>query len=289
MKPTLLILAAGLGSRYGGLKQIESFGPNGETIMDYSVYDAIKAGFGRVVFVIRHDFEQEFRDKILSKYDGVIDTAVVFQESTRSTNATKPWGTGHAILAAYETIKEPFFEINADDFYGLETFKKASEFLTNRQTENEYAVITYKLGNTLSDSGGVNRGVCEFGPDGNLVKITENKNIVRADGKIKSDQTAKLDENTPVSMNTLCFTPDFLEHAKKYWNEVFYPANKDSETAEFGAPTLIDHLIKTKTSTVTGIMSTETWYGVTYTADRPSVVKHIIDEIAAGTYPNKLF
>jgi len=291
MKPTLLILAAGLGSRYGGLKQMEGFGPNGETIMDYSVYDAIRAGFGRVVFVIRHDFEQEFREQILGKYDGVIDTAVVFQDSSRNGpgSQSKPWGTGHAILSAYGTIKEPFFEINADDFYGLETFKKAAAFLTNRTTENEYAVITYRLGNTLSDSGGVNRGVCELDMGGNLIKITENKNIARTNGTIKSDQTASLDENTPVSMNTLCFTAEFLDHAKKYWDEVFYPAHKDSETAEFGAPTLIDCLINNKTATVAGIMSPETWFGVTYAADRPSVVKHISDAIANGTYPEKLF
>jgi len=287
MKPTLLILAAGLGSRYGGLKQLDSFGPNGETIMDYSIYDAIRAGFGRIVFVIKRDFEQEFRDKILSKYDGVIDTAVVFQENP--TGRTKPWGMGQAVATAKNTVKEPFLMLNADDFYGFDAFKKAATFLTGRDTENEYCIIGYELGRTLSDSGGVNRGVCELNEGGNLTQITENKNIVRTGDKIKSDQSDDLPENAVVSMSAICFTPDFLNHSEKYFNEIFFPANLDSDTAELNIPMVLDYLIQNKIATTRCVTTSADWFGVTYKEDKPLVTAEIAKMITNGDYPETLF
>ena len=285
MKPTLLVLAAGMGSRYGGLKQLDTFGPNGYTLMDYSVFDAMRAGFGRVVFVIRRDFEQDFREKILAKYDGIIDTAVVFQESNRR----KPWGAAHAVIAAKGTIKEPFLMINADDFYGLDTFKKASLFLTGRDTKNEYCIIGFELGKTLSDSGGVNRGVCELNQNGELIKITENKNIIRDGDNIKSDQSDNLDENTPVSMSAICFTPEFLEYSYKYFTEIFYPENKDSDTAELNISAMLDYVIQNKIGTARCVTSNADWFGVTYREDKPIVDNALAEKIAAGDYTEKLF
>ena len=287
MKPTLLILAAGMGSRYGGLKQLDAFGPNGYTLMDYSIYDAVRAGFGRVVFVIRHDFEQEFCAKILSKYDSIIDTAVVFQENP--TGRDKPWGVVHAVIAAKDTIQEPFFMINADDFYGLDAFKKASKFLTDRDTTNEYCIIGYELGRTLSNCGGVNRGVCELDASGNLTRVTENKNIIRDGDNIKSDQSDSLDENTPISMNAICFTPDYLKHSDKYFNEIFLPQNKNNETAELNAPMMMDYLIQNKTATIKCVTTSDDWFGVTYQEDKPLVTAAIAEKIASGDYPEKLF
>ena len=287
MKPTLLILAAGMGSRYGGLKQLDPFGPNGETIMDYSVFDAIRTGFGKVVFVIRHDFEDEFREKILSRYAGKIDTDVAFQENP--TGREKPWGVTHAIISAADIIKEPFFMINADDFYGLDAFEKAAEFLTDRKTTGEYCIIGYRLDKVLSDAGGVNRGICTLDFDGNITDIEENNETRREGGIIKSKQREFIADDAPVSMNAICFTADFMTEASKYFNETFLPENRDDEKIELNAPMILDYLKKNNIANTKCIMTTAEWFGVTYKEDRPETMEKLAALHADGTYPNKLF
>ena len=221
MKPTLFLLAAGMGSRYGGLKQLDGLGPNGETIMDYSIYDAIRAGFGKLVFVIRKDFEQEFRDKIISKYEGHIPCELVFQALdnlpegfTCPEGRVKPWGTNHAVMMGADVIKEPFAVINCDDFYGQDSFRVMGEFLANlpEGAENTYAMVGFRVGNTLSESGSVARGVCETSAEGYLTGVVERTAIERIDGDIQfideNGRKVVLEENTPVSMNMWGFTPD---------------------------------------------------------------------------------
>lgn len=300
MKPTLFILAAGMGSRYGGLKQLDGVGPNGETIMDYSVFDAVRAGFGKVVFVIRKDFESDFREKVLSKYENIIDTDVVFQSLdklpdgfTVPAERTKPWGTNHAVLMGADAIKEPFLVINADDFYGRDCFEQAGAFLSGDLKGNEYCVIGYKIGNTLSETGGVNRGVCETDENGYLKKIVERKDIEKIDGKIQfTDENGTvhvLDEDTPVSMNALGFTPDYFEYSEKYFRDVFLPNNMENLKAEFFIPLMIDYLISNGTATMKCIETDANWFGVTYQEDRPAVVARLAELHGDGTYPEKLF
>ena len=213
MKPTLFVLAAGMGSRYGGLKQLDGVGPNGETIMDYSVYDAIRAGFGKIVFVIRHDFDKDFRDIVLKKYQGLIETVVVYQEIENlpdgyeaNPKRERPWGTNHAILMGADVIKEPFAVINSDDFYGPESFDILASWLKEAENKSgEYCMVGYRIENTLSESGSVNRGVCEINPEGYLVSISECEKIERKEGAIlyKDDKgfEKEIKEGTLVSMN----------------------------------------------------------------------------------------
>ena len=285
MKPTLVVLAAGMGSRYGGLKQMDGVGPNGEILIDYSVFDAIKSGFGKAVFIIKESMDADFREKILSKYIGKIDTEVVFQDFL---GRAKPWGTGHALLAVKGIVNEPFFVISADDYYGYDTFKKAAEFLTGRTTTGEYAVIAFRLGNTLSDQGSVNRGVCQVDDNGNVTGILENTNIHREGGKIISDQSQDLTADTPVSMITLCFTPDFIDETAKLWEE-FYSANKDSEKAEFFMPVVMDEMIKSGAAKAKCHYTDSKWVGMTYSEDKATAVKYLAELHADGTYPEKLF
>ena len=300
MKPTLFVLAAGMGSRYGGLKQLDGLGPNGETIMDYSVFDAIRGGFGKLVFVIRKSFEQDFRKKIISKYENHIPVEIVFQDLNTLPEGficpegrEKPWGTNHAVLMGKEVIKEPFAAINADDFYGRDSFSVLGKALMAMEgTENKYCMVGYRVGNTLSESGSVARGVCETNAEGFLTDVVERTAIERIQGEIQFiDENGKkvvLEENTPVSMNMWGFTPDYFQHSEKSFIH-FLQKNKDNLKAEFFIPLTVNELIKAGTSSVKVLDTTSKWFGVTYAADRQGVVDKIQKLIDTGDYPNKLF
>lgn len=298
MKPTLFVLAAGMGSRYGGLKQLDGLGPHGETIMDYSIYDAIRSGFGKVVFVIRHDFEADFRSKILSKYENHIPTEVVFQSIndlpegyTCPKGRTKPWGTNHALLMGRNVINEPFAIINADDFYGQDSFRVMAEQLSKATGENEYCMVGFRIGNTMSKSGTVARGICET-KDGYLTSVVERTAI-----GYKGEAICFTDENgveqtlapeTPVSMNLWGFTPDYFKYSEEYFKR-FLDANKDNLKAEFYVPLLINELVTSGKARVKVLDTTSKWFGVTYAADRPAVVEKFAELHASGEYPEKMF
>ena len=278
MKPTLLLLAAGMGSRYGGLKQLDGLGPNGETIMDYSIYDAIQAGFGKIVWVIRKDFEQDFRDKILSKYEGKIPCELVFQSLdklpegyTVPEGRTKPWGTNHAVMMAKDAIHEPFCVINCDDFYNRDCFQVIGKFLANlpENSNGKYAMVGFRVSNTLSDNGTVSRGVCSKDEKGEWVNIPD---------------------NNPVSMNVWGFTPDYFEYSDKFFKEFLdAPTTKANIKAEYLIPWVVDKLIHSGKATCEVLDTTSKWFGVTYSADRPSVVEKIQKLVDEGVYPAKLF
>lgn len=300
MKPTLFVLAAGMGSRYGGLKQLDGLGPHGETIMDYSIYDAIKSGFGKVVFVIRKDFEDEFRKKILSKYENHIPTAVVFQSLndlpegfTCPAERTKPWGTNHALLMGENVINEPFAIINSDDYYGRNSFEVMADFLSGlKDSKDVYSMVGFKVGNTMSESGTVARGVCET-ENGNLTSIVERTNIgYDSDHKIFfEDENGKkqyLDPSTPVSMNFWGFTPEYFAHSKKAFVE-FLKENINKPKSEFFIPTVINKLVKTQEATVKVLATDSKWFGVTYAADRQGVVDKFAELHKTGVYPEKMF
>ncbi len=303
MKPTLLLLAAGMGSRYGGLKQLDGLGPNGETIMDYSIYDAIKAGFGKIVFVIRKDFEQDFREKILSKYEGHIPAELCFQSLDAlpqgfsvPQDRVKPWGTNHAVLMAKDVIKEPFCVINCDDFYNRDAFMVIGQFLSSlpQGATNTYAMVGFRVGNTLSENGTVARGICSTNEAGHLTTVVERTEIMRVDGPVcyKDEQGAwvPVDDNTPVSMNMWGFTPDYFEHSEAYFKEFLAdPKNMENLKAEFFIPLMVNKLINEGTSTVKVLDTTSKWFGVTYAADREDTVKRIQKLIDEGVYPAKLF
>jgi len=304
MKPTLLLLAAGMGSRYGGLKQLDGLGPNGETIMDYSIYDAIQAGFGKIVFVIRKDFEQEFRDKVLSKYEGHIPAELCFQALdklpegfTCPEGRVKPWGTNHAVMMAKDIINEPFCVINCDDFYNRDAFMAIGRFLAAlpEGARGDYAMVGFRVGNTLSENGSVARGVCSKNAEGNLTDVVERTEIMRVDGEIKYKDGQGMwqpvgGENVPVSMNMWGFTPDYFEHSEAYFKEFLSdPKNMENLKAEFFIPLMVDRLINKGVATVKILDTTSKWFGVTYAADRQSVVDKIQSLVDNGTYPNKLF
>ncbi len=300
MKPTLFILAAGMGSRYGGLKQLDGLGPNGETIMDYSVYDAVRAGFGKVVFVIRKSFEEDFRNIVLKKYEGIVDTEVVFQALENipegialNPEREKPWGTNHAVLMGKDVIKEPFAVINADDFYGKEAFEVMAEFLRNLEgKKNEYSMVGYRVGNTLSDSGSVARGVCSADENGNLTTVVERTSIVRRDGDIvfvdENGKEQTLEENTPVSMNFWGFTPEYFEYSEEMFKD-FLKEHGNELKSEFFIPLVVNNLIVDGTATCKVLDTSAKWFGVTYAEDRQSVVDKINKLIAEGIYPEKLY
>ena len=301
MKPTLFVLAAGMGSRYGGLKQLDGLGPNGETIMDYSIYDAIRAGFGKVVFVIRESFEQDFREKILRKYENLIPVELVFQELENlpegfqlSKDRVKPWGTNHAVMMGKDVIKEPFLVINADDFYGKESYKIAAEYLQSLENKkNHYFMVGYRLGNSLSESGSVARGICSTDSGGFLTSVVERTYIIRdEDGKIKykdeNDALIALEENTPTSMNMWGFTPEYFNYSESLFID-FLTKNQDNPKAEFYIPWVINCLIEKSQVRVKVLDTPSKWFGVTYSDDRASVVEKIIQLIAQGEYPDKLF
>ena len=300
MKPTLFVLAAGMGSRYGGLKQLDGLGPHGETIMDYSIYDAIHSGFGKVVFVIRKDFEQEFRDKILSKYESKIPTEVVFQSIddlpegfTCPADRTKPWGTNHAVLMGKDVIKEPFAVINSDDFYGRNSFEVLGKALSELpdDSHDRYFMVGFNVGNTMSESGTVSRGVCET-QDGLLKSVVErtkigydeNHDIVFTEG----DLVEKLEPTTPVSMNFWGFTPDYFEHSEKSFVD-FLKKSINVPKSEFFIPIVVSELVESGQSTVEMLRTDSKWFGVTYSEDRPAVVAKFAELHEQGVYPEKIF
>ena len=303
MKPTLLLLAAGMGSRYGGLKQLDGLGPNGETIMDYSIYDAIQAGFGKIVFVIRKDFEAEFREKILSKYEGHIPAELVFQSIDDLPEGfkvpegrEKPWGTNHAVLMAKEVVKEPFCVINCDDFYNRDCFMAIGKFLSElpEDSKNRYAMVGFRIGNTLSENGTVARGICSKDAEDNLTTVVERTEIERRDGKVQykdeQGEWVSVSDNTPVSMNVWGFTPDYFEYSEEYFKEFLAnPKNMTNLKAEFFIPLMVNKLIGEGTATVKVLDTTIKWFGVTYAADRQGVVDRIQRLVDEGVYPNKLF
>ena len=299
MKPTLFVLAAGMGSRYGGLKQLDGLGPNGETIMDYSVFDAIRGGFGKVVFVIRKDFEQDFREKVLSKYENHIPVEVVFQSTdilpegfVCPAGRTKPWGTNHAVLMGKEAIREPFAVINADDFYGRDGFRVLGEWLSKAEGENRYCMVGYRVGNTLSESGTVSRGICRTDDRGYLTGVVERTDIARVDGKITftgdDGRPATTGDTTPVSMNMWGFTPDYFRYSEERFKK-FLAENIDKPKAEFFIPLVVNDLIVSGKATVEVLDTTAKWFGVTYAEDRQGVVDKIRELVAAGEYPEKLW
>lgn len=303
MKPTLFLLAAGMGSRYGGLKQLDGLGPNGETIMDYSIYDAIRAGFGKIVFVIRKDFEEQFRTQILSKYKGKIPAELVFQSLdalpegfTCPKDRVKPWGTNHAVLMGKDAIKEPFCVINCDDFYGRDAFATIGKFLSDlpEGSKNKYAMVGFRCCNTLSENGSVARGVCVYDDNHHLKDVVERTEIMRVNGPIcykdEKGEWIPLEENVPVSMNMWGFTPDYFEYSQEYFKEFLSdPKNMENLKAEFFIPLMVNKLINEGTATVEVLDTTSKWFGVTYAADREDTVNRIKALVEAGEYPEKLF
>lgn len=287
MTPTLLVLAAGMGSRYGGLKQLDRLGPNGETIMDYSVSYALEAGYGKVVFVIRKSMEADFREHILSKYIDRIPVEYVFQELdvlpagfTVNPERIKPYGTAHAILVAKNAVKEPFTVINADDFYGRDAFRVMADFLRQPQDASapQFAMVGYRLENTLSENGTVSRGVCTADEDGHLVSITEMTKIQRENGVIRNNApdgtVTELDGRTPVSMNFWGFTPLFFEKLDEMFCQ-FLAANNENPKSEFQIPTVINYFLQSGAACINILDSDAQWFGVTYQADRDYVVSRL--------------
>lgn len=300
MKPTLFVLAAGMGSRYGGLKQLDTLGPSGETIMDYSVYDAIRGGFGKIVFVIRKDFEEDFRRLVLSKYEGHIPTEVVFQSINDlpagfecPADRTKPWGTNHAVMMAKDVIKEPFCAINADDFYGRDCFAVMGRFLSELPdgAKNTYSMVGFRVANTLSENGKVSRGVCEVNENKHLTTVVERTEILRRDGKVcykDGENWVSIADNTPVSMNVWGFTPDYFTYSEEYFKE-WLKDNLETPKSEYFIPLMVNKLINDGTATVEVLDTTSKWFGVTYAEDRQGVVDKIRQLVDAGEYPEKLF
>ena len=299
MKPTLFILAAGMGSRYGGLKQLDGLGPNGETIMDYSVFDALRAGFGKVVFVIRKDFEEDFRRVVIAKYADKVPCEVCFQSldkvpagCTYNPERTKPWGTNHAVLMGKDVINEPFAVINADDFYGKESFEVLARFLEGVEGKKDhYCMVGYRVCNTLSEHGSVSRGVCQTDANRCLTDVVERTNIERKDGTIVFTEDGKdfpLDEHTPVSMNMWGFTPEYFQYSEEAFKD-FLAKNGQELKKEFYIPTLVNDLIKAGKAKCEVLDTPAKWFGVTYADDRQMVVDKIQSLVDAGVYPSPLF
>lgn len=301
MKPTLLVLAAGMGSRYGGLKQLDGVGPKGETIMEFSIYDAIKAGFGKVVFVIRKSFEKDFRDRFQNLFEDKIkieyafqDINVAFDDIKDMPERTKPWGTAHAVLAAKEFINEPFAVINADDYYGLDAYQLVADFLTKKAAPDHYSMVGYNLVNTISDHGSVNRGVCNLDENKHLVGMTERIGVERFHGYIcykeakEKDQRYILEEDTLVSMNLFGFHHAIFEEIEKGF-EAFVRANYKKPKAEYYIPLIVNEMINDGRMKMSVIPTDATWYGVTYQEDRPTVVAALQELTNAGHYKSPLW
>lgn len=298
MKPTLVILAAGIGSRYGGVKQMDTIGPSGESIIDYSVFDAIRAGFGKVVFVLNPKIIDDFKQIYEARLHDKIETAYVLQELhnipegvTFNPERLKPWGTGHAVLVTKDFVHEPFAVINADDFYGKHAFNLISEFLLKlNNNQPEYAMVGYKMKNTLSEHGSVSRGVCQS-KNGLLTDVVERTSIVRKGDKVvyRDEGTeVEIDENSVVSMNFWGFTPKYFEQSEKDFR-AFIEKNANQLKAEFYIPTVINHLIENKEATIQVLTSNDQWFGVTYQEDKPITIANIHKLIKAGNYPENLW
>ncbi len=300
MKPTLLVMAAGMGSRYGGLKQIDPVGPNGETIIEYSMYDAIKAGFGRIVFVVREQFKDLFDEKIGAKVKGRIEVAYVCQELDKCLGnfvmpkeREKPWGTGHAVLTAAEAVKEPFAAINADDFYGHNSFKVMSRFLSDPANgPGDYAMVGFKLRNTLSEHGSVSRGVCTADADGFLKKVVEHTKIIKDGGRVYNvfdDGSEKpMSDDDIVSMNFWGFGADIFEHIRGQFAE-FLSQRGGQLKSEFYIPFVVDRMISEGKARVKVLPTEAQWFGVTYKEDKAAVEQSIKNLINSGDYPHKLW
>ena len=299
MKPTLLILAAGMASRYGSMKQVDGFGPNGETIIDYSIFDAIKAGFGKVSFIIREEFQDPFKAIFEPKLNGRVETDYIFQNYDlkpfgidKEIGRAKPWGTAHAVLSARNQVHEPFCVINADDFYGYDAYEKMAKFLNTEVADDKFSIIGYQVDKTLSDYGTVSRGVCEVDENGDMVAINERLKVYFAkDGSVVYEEDGKevpLASDTPVSMNFWGFTPAVFKLTEPLFKS-FVEANETNPKAEFFIPLIGDELIKSGEASFKVIPTDEKWFGVTYKEDKPIVQKCISDLVAKGVYPENLW
>jgi len=300
MTPSLVVLAAGMGSRYGGVKQIDQFGPNGETILDYSIFDALKVGFRKIVFVIRKELEKDFREVFEPKLKNWAELHFVFQELDHLPDGfsvpperKKPWGTAHAVMATEEAIKEPFAVINADDFYGRGAYQILFDFLKGQDpASTNYAIVGYSLENTLSEHGAVSRGICQANETGFLKKIVERTKIYWKDEQIVyldvDGQEKAISGKTQVSMNMMGFTPTFFTFLKTYFKE-FLQANASDPKAEFFLPWVLDRLIQNRQAGIKILLTQEQWFGVTYQEDKPTVQSNIQHLIAEGIYPQNLW
>ncbi|MDP4221716.1 MAG: sugar phosphate nucleotidyltransferase [Bacteroidota bacterium] len=299
MKPSLLVLAAGMGTRYGGNKQLDEVGPSGETIIDYSIYDSIRAGFGKIIFVIRRDIEEQVKERFVEKLQGKMEVDYVFQDLHDipagikvSPERQKPWGTSHAILVARDKIKEPFGVINADDYYGVDSFNILMDFLVNDKDPNNYCIVGYKLGNTLSEHGHVNRGICQAGDNGLLSKIVETRQIE----KTKTGAVAPGADGTQlhftgseiVSMNLWGFKPSCFDFLAKEFTNFINERGMDPKS-ELDIPTSVDKFVKTGEITIKILMTNERWFGVTYREDKPYVVESLKQMIRKGIYPARIY
>ncbi len=299
MKPTLLILAAGMASRYGSMKQIQSFGPSGETIMDYSIYDAIQSGFKKIVFIVRKDFAADFKNLFEPKWSGKVVTSYVYQEMDTYLDGyippverSKPWGTAHAVLCAKDSIQDPFAVINADDFYGRDAFNKAYDFLGKSCNSETYSIIGYDLAKTLSENGSVSRGVCEVDSNNNLISIHERTKIYRnKEGKITYEEEGKtfdVPDTAKVSMNFWCFDPAVFPFIEKIFHE-FLLKNGQDPKSEFFIPIIGDQFIHEEKGQIKIIPTGSSWFGVTYKEDAPSVQENLNRLIESGDYPKSLY
>lgn len=309
MKPALLVLAAGMGSRYGGLKQMDGLGPNNETIIDYSIYDAVQAGFGKVVYIVREYFLQQFKDTVKQKYSNVkcidgtpLEFVFVTQELdkipagfTLNPERQKPWGTAHAMLMAKDVINEPFVVINGDDFYGKESFRIAADWChAHESSRNTYAIVGFELDHTLSESGGVSRGICHYDASNILTDVVEHLNIIKgADGVVSGDNSASgehvtLKGSDLCSMNMWCFTPDYFAKSEAIFVD-FLKAFSQELKKEFYIPYAIDCMIKDGSAKCDVLSTPSHWFGVTYKEDRPGVVAKFAELVAAGVYPSPLY
>ncbi len=289
---SLLVMAAGMGSRYGGLKQLDQVGPNGETIIDYSVYDAIKAGFTKVVFIIRKDFEDQFKSQITEKYSEKIDIAFAFQNLDDLPDSflcpdgrEKPWGTGHAILSAKELIDDPFVVINGDDFYGQESFNVIADYYNNGG--NQFSMVAFRLDKTLSSHGAVTRGVCDI-KSKKLISVIETEDIEKKEKKILSNRDITFNGSEPVSMNMWGFLPSLFNYLSKGFIE-FLNAEGNELKSEYLIPSVINKLIQNKLEEIHVLRSNASWFGVTYKQDKPEVKRKINELINSEIYPSHLF
>jgi len=289
---TLLVMAAGMGSRYGGLKQLDEIGPYGETIIDYSVYDAIQSGYNKVVFIIRKDFKDQFKQKISNKYSGQIHVEIVYQDLNDlpdnfncPSSRTKPWGTGHAVLAARSKISEPFVVINGDDFYGRESFEILANYYSSKSPS--FTMVAFQLDKTLSNFGSVSRGLCEV-KNGSLINVVETHGLEKNNGDIISDRKVELNGKELVSMNMFGFTPELFSHLKTRF-KIFLDIHNKDEKSEFLIPAVVNDLIHEKRQTVDVFKTTSKWFGVTYKEDKNQVIGEIKNLIENGSYPRKLF
>ena len=301
MDKTLVIMAAGMGSRYGSLKQIDPVGDDGSLIIDYSIHDAVKAGFNKIVFIIKEQDEEAFRDAIGNRIEKKIKTEYVYQDINNIPDGysvpegrVKPWGTGHAILSCLGTVKEPFAVINSDDFYGPQTFTEASEWIEKTDFNKEImpvSMVGFRLKNTLTENGHVSRGVCVVNGNNQLDQITERTKIIRRDGKVyyeDNDTPVELDENSIVSMNCWCFPPQFIDTLQIRFNEFFKTVESNPLKSEFFLPFVVSDMLEEKVCTVDVLETNDKWFGVTYKEDRPLVVKSIQEMKDAGIYPQNM-